>query len=127
MDIPEYLQKEVDRVLTFHEIIFRNAAQLFETETDMHFIMETLMIDTMGIHNRMKVKHIIILFAIGQALVAKGFEKDKVKKCQIEILRKYYYTEEQKTSTVFEHIVTRFAQSVFDEIYALISNTFWFS
>ena len=95
MDLPGNIQKEVDKVFDFHEKAFLNAAHQFETARDMSLrvMMETLIIDSMGIHKNMKVKHIIILFAIGQAMIAKGFQKEKVKKCQIKILLKYYSTE----------------------------------
>ena len=96
MNVPNEIQAEVDRILIKYNNVFRQAVKLFE-DNDISYVFEKLMTEYLLNHEKeMKIKHLIILLAIGKSLIEAGFDKNIVKKCQIEILKKHT---KQKSNT----------------------------
>lgn len=94
MEIPEYIQVQIDEVLVAHRHTFLQATYLFERGN--MFEMMDMVMSHMNIKNGMEGKHLFVLYALGKALVDAGHFPDKVKTCQLKMIEKHQIKKEQQ-------------------------------
>ena len=89
MDVPIEIQTKVDKIFIEHQSVFRQTVPLFE-DNDMFQVFDKLMTDyLLKNEEEMKIKHMILLLAIGRALIEAGFDRNAVKQTQEAVVMKY--------------------------------------